>query len=300
MTNNPRFLHPKEAAHLLGFPSTVIFPRDVRASLSFLGLSASPLQMPWICSTLRSNVSMALRQTPIPSPEEWSLRYCHEVILHSQPLFDTHAASCPQLLRIRDGDGSEVLLVSPFATTASQLLKAHRIALEWNETFGLFCEGQPVPINAVLTSDTYELSRGTGLLLRPPPPERFVISLTHAQAHHIVFVQGGQILFEALADIGAYFVKFLVDDTGKVYGADFGTHRGLDDRQNLVYPAESHPLPAKPQLLSGSSMCCSSATSEIFGSMPPCFASALPVAIGLYWPEAFWIHTSLGLPVWSP
>lgn len=80
-----------------------------------------------------------------------------------------------------------------------------------NETLGLLCEGQKVPINAVLTSDTCELSRGTGSLSRPPPPERFALSLTHAQTHHIVFVRGGQFLFEVLANIGAYFVTFWVD-----------------------------------------------------------------------------------------
>ena len=67
--NNPRFLHPSEAALLLEIPPTTVVPHPARASLAFLGL-ASPLQLVQVYGHLKSNAGAAAGQL-FPSPEEW-------------------------------------------------------------------------------------------------------------------------------------------------------------------------------------------------------------------------------------
>ena len=67
--NNPRFLHPGEAALLLEIPPTTVVPHPARASLAFLGL-ASPLQLVRVYGHLKSNAGAAAGQL-FPSPEEW-------------------------------------------------------------------------------------------------------------------------------------------------------------------------------------------------------------------------------------
>ena len=67
--NNPRFLHPSEAALLLEIPPTTVVPHPARASLAFLGL-ASPLQLVRVYGHLKSNAGAAAGQL-FPSSEEW-------------------------------------------------------------------------------------------------------------------------------------------------------------------------------------------------------------------------------------
>ena len=97
--NNPRYLHPKEAALLLGIPPTMVFPHPVRASLALLGLAASPLQLVWIYGHLKCNAAAAHGQM-FPSPEEWLRHYCVELLRRSRQLFHQHQPDPKQHLQI--------------------------------------------------------------------------------------------------------------------------------------------------------------------------------------------------------
>eukprot|EP00435_Cladocopium_sp_Y103_P055969 s825_g18.t1 len=237
--NNPRFLHPREAAHLLGFPATVVFPHTPRESLCLLGLSASPLQMLWVYSTLKCNASHALRQDPSPAPEFWLHHYCQELIGHSAHHFACDNPPLVRHFRLVEDDGTELVIASPLSTTAAQLLQAHRIVLGWNQAVGLSRDGHSLALDQPLDSGSYGLHVLPGPSTRSHPPSRLVIPLHHQHEHHLVILCGGQFLFEALADLGIHSVNFLVDDNGKLYGADYRVWRSL--RLTTLDPASWPP-----------------------------------------------------------
>ena len=66
-TQRPRYLHPKEAGHLLGFPAWIQHHSDFS-------------QMIWMFGTLLANAHRALRMPPVLSPEYWIEAYCS--VLH--------------------------------------------------------------------------------------------------------------------------------------------------------------------------------------------------------------------------
>ena len=203
------------------------FPHRPRASLALLGLSASPLQMIWIYGHLKSNVVLAAQMDPIPLPEYWLDRYCHELLRHSQVHFHHLSSGLSQTLRIVQDDGPDLLLATPVAATAAQFLQAQRIILGWNQAIGLTQHGLPVPLDAPLRSGTYELCLQSGHSERPLPHDQYIILIKHQQNYHTLLLQGGQFLFEALSTIGIHHVKFLVDEHGKIYGADYRIWRAL-------------------------------------------------------------------------
>ena len=72
-TGAPRFLHPKEAALLVGVVGSYEFVHEVRTSLAMLGLVASPLQVIWISGHLLRNHRITFQKLPCPS---WRLATC--------------------------------------------------------------------------------------------------------------------------------------------------------------------------------------------------------------------------------
>lgn len=139
---NPRFLHPREVALLLGIPDNVKYPHPVRSSLALLGLVASPLQMVWIYGHLLRNVNEALDLPPQPSPIEMLRAYQHELLRQTAELFKATSVPPQQMLKLTDHHGIELHVLSPTMSTVGQLLQAQRIFLDWNEIGSLSLEGE--------------------------------------------------------------------------------------------------------------------------------------------------------------
>ena len=224
--NNPRYLHPKEAALLLGIPPTMVFPHPVRASLALLGLAASPLQLVWIYGHPKCNAAAAHGQM-FPSPEEWLRHYCVELLRHSCQLFHQHQPDPKQHLQISTTDGPPLLIVSSFASTAAHLLQANRIILGWNEAAALHDEQHRLALHERLDGATYTFVVEPGVASRLPPSSQIMVSLRHQQDHTVHQVPAGHFLFELLAQLNLHHVRFLVDLEGRVYGADYRVWRPL-------------------------------------------------------------------------
>eukprot|EP00438_Fugacium_kawagutii_P000487 Skav216947 [mRNA] locus=scaffold3396:193301:197611:+ [translate_table: standard] len=225
---NPRYLHPREAALLLGLPDSIdhaVAPRD---ALALLGLVASPLQMIWVYGHLRYNEARA-RGLASPHPTEWLRSYQHELLRQTAQVFGTPSDAPPQILILRDAQGDELLVASPCAVTVAQLLRAQRITLEWNEAGGVSLQGQALALDQVMDQFTgpYHLTSNIGLQERPKPLGIFILGIVHEGHLHVVSVDCGQFLFQALRELGLHDVNFLVDAEGKVYGADFRVWRTL-------------------------------------------------------------------------
>ena len=229
--HNPRFLHPREMALLLGIPNSVNLNHPPRASLALMGLVASPLQMVWLYAHLRNNVAQALDQDVLPSPLEWLRAYQHELLRQTWTLFK-RSSSIPQLLHLKDIDGSELVIASPTASSVAQLLHAQRICLGWNESGGITQDGQPLALHSLLNSMSgpYQLSIQSGPSDRPSPPANFTVGIRHEQNFTLVIVPAGQFLFQILRQHNIQDVNFLVDQQGKVYGADYRIWKPLNLR----------------------------------------------------------------------
>eukprot|EP00435_Cladocopium_sp_Y103_P017800 s1742_g4.t1 len=191
---------------------------------------------------LQCNARQALQQDPLPAPEEWIHQYCLDLMRQSQCHFDNDHVGAMHHFRLIDEAGQELIIVSPLTCTASQLLSAHRIVLGWNQSVGLSQNDHSVPLGLPLGSDPYTLHIHSGNPDRPPPPGQFAVSLTHQGTHHLIILIGGQFLFEALAQIEAFSVRFLVDWDGVVYGADYRVWRPL----RLVTLDPAHWPPTMP------------------------------------------------------
>ena len=219
-TQRPRYLHPKEAGHLLGFPAWIQHHSDPRAALSLLGLSASPLQMIWLYGTLLANAHRALRLPPVPSPEHWLDAYC-TMLVQQVPTWIPQAPSTVFTLDLVD---SAHPLQIPCLAPASvlQLLQAHRIHLGWNEAASLVTLDQRLGLEDLLTPclGPVVLETHPGSEHRPDPLPNILVSITHEGAHRTDFLQRGQFIFELLRQHDIHSVIYLVDDDGKLYGAD--------------------------------------------------------------------------------
>ena len=220
---NPRFLHPREVALLLGIPDNVKYPHPVRSSLALLGLVASPLQMVWIYGHLLRNVNEALDLPPQPSPIEMLRAYQHELLRQTAELFKATSVPPQQMLKLTDHHGIELHVLSPTMSTVGQLLQAQRIFLDWNEIGSLSLEGETLAWDHMLDTFTgpYLLEQIPGPFNRPRPNGLIMLGLSHEGQFQALTIPAGNFLFQALRELNIEEVNFLVDDKGKVYGADF-------------------------------------------------------------------------------
>eukprot|EP00435_Cladocopium_sp_Y103_P037958 s173_g10.t1 len=239
---NPRFLHPREIALLLGIPDSVNYPHPVRSSLALLGLVASPLQMLWIYGHLRHNFQRAKLLPPLPSPAEWLHAYKQELLKQTATLFQATSIPPQQALKLIDSQGEVLHVLSPTMRTVGQLLRAHRIILGWNESGSLNLDGRSLSLAQVLDSFTgpYLLETAPGPHNRPRPSGPIMIGLTHEGHFQALTLPAGGFIFQALRDLDIHDVNFLVDEKGKIYGADFRVWRAL--RLTTLHPSAWPPL----------------------------------------------------------
>ena len=228
--HNPRFLHPRELGLLLGMPDTVDYrhspPRDC---LSLLGLIASPLQMVWVYAHLKINAIQATGQFSIPNPQSWLVAYQNELLRQTENLFQ-RVDALPQMIQLVDQNGDTLVVCSPTAITAAQLLQAERINLGWNEAGGIARDGVMIPLRQLMDSYSgpYLLSSSAGPWDRFQPTGLIMIAITHEGQLQACFLEAGHFLFEALRELELNFVNFLTDEGGVVYGADYRVWRSLN------------------------------------------------------------------------
>ena len=215
---NPRFLHPRECGLLLGLPGSEKYTQSPRACLALLGLVASPIQMVWIYAHLLNNFAKAHDHSALPSPLSW-VAVLSEGASEADPTSLWLQQGIRQCLLLRDSDGSELCITSPMAITAGQLLSAQRISLGWNEAGSIGMDGQTSPLNTLFDSmgGPYLLTSHEGPSERPVPHQTYMIAIKHHQVFHVVPLNGGQFLFEALRRLDINLVNHLVNVEGKVY-----------------------------------------------------------------------------------
>ena len=186
----PRFLHPEEAALLLGLPSTINHHEDVRAALSLLGLAASPIQMVWVYSHLKENVQRALQLTPLPAPDYWLEQYCMGLLRQVQP---------PGLLHTQDAAGGELSCQRAAGSTTLHLLQAQRLTMHWNESSSVLHQEVRLPLDHLLpAASTVQLELQQGPTTRPQPHQAVIILVHHQDQAHVLLATAGQFLFELL------------------------------------------------------------------------------------------------------
>ena len=244
VTGAPRFLHPQEVGILLGVPCSVNFGDSPRDCLSLLGLISSPIQMIWVYGHLRFNDAKA-SGWHLPNPSEWLDNYRNELLRQSHPIFGTPSDGLQSHITLMDFDGNPLHVVSAHALTISQLLKAERINLSWNEAGGVTLLGNRLPLATLMDRATapYTLEISPGHLERPLPVGLVMIAIVHQADYHVAMLQPGQFLFEALRGQGIE-CNFLVDDSGKIFGADFRVWKSmrLFTLDSAIWPPSANRL----------------------------------------------------------
>ena len=224
---NPRFLHPKEVAALLGVPDSVLLPLGPRESNCLLGLIASPIQMVWIYGTLVENYQMATGSEEVLTALATLENYKRELLrqLHEGfPAFDT-----PPLHFQLWSNGSCLEILCSRASTAGSLLSAERIQLEWGH-HGQISEGGCLPISddsLLQAPGPYLLESHGKQQARERPTGLLAIGIAHEHELIIECVEPGSFLFQVLRKHNLQHTLFLRDDLGRVYGADFRLWRSL-------------------------------------------------------------------------
>ena len=242
---SPRFLHHREAALLLGLPNNTKFVHDPRGNLALLGLIASPLQMIWVYGHLLKSVQIATDQPSIPAPDQWLHAYQQELIRQSQHLFQQDQPGLLPHVTLTDPHGVELVIASATSHTISQLLQAQRIVLDWNEAGGVTLDGLRLPLHRLIdcTLGPYALTSDPGLLERDRPSGLVMIGLQHAGHFEAHLIEAGSFIFELLRKLRIHNVNFLVDDQGKIYGADFRLWKTvkLTTLDHQLWPPRSPP-----------------------------------------------------------
>lgn len=227
VTGGPRFLHHREAALLLGVPDRVQYgDLPARACLALLGLIASPMQMIWLYSHLKQSAASTFGTDSFPQPMQWLRAYKNELLQQSAHLFQHDEPGILSHVTLTDAEGHRLVIASATSFTVGQLLHAERITLDWNEAGGITLEGNHLPMDTYMDSNTgpFALTADRGPVQRIRPDGLVAIALIHQGNYMTEFLTPGQFLFEALrkADI---HVNFLVDAGGMIYGADFRVWR---------------------------------------------------------------------------
>ena len=239
---NPRFLHHRELALLLGVPDAVSYAGSPRSNLALLGLISSPLQMVWVYGTLRYNVSLVMEDAPLPHPLHWLEAYCNELLRQSALRFRP-TESLPIQISIDDADGNPLHLCSAHSFTVGQLLNAERINLQWNFAGGVTQSGIFLPMDQLMDQITgpSTLNCEEGQVPRLMPTGQIMIAIIHHTDYFVAMLCPGQFLFEALRELDLH-CNFLIDNQGKIYGADFRTWRSLRLFTLPNWPPRNSPL----------------------------------------------------------
>ena len=226
--SNPRFLHPKEAALLLGLPS-MHFVHTPRQDLALLGLVASPMQMIWVYGHLLQSVHLTFGMDSLPAPAEWLHGYQHELLRQSADLFQGGLPGIRSHITLTDAEGHNLTIASATQCTAAQLLSAQRIVLDWNEAGGITQDGLHLPLHRLMdrSSAPYVITSESGSSDRTRPTGMLMIALVHEGLFEVCFIEAGRFLFEMLRANNIHEVNFLVDEDGRIYGADFRVWKSM-------------------------------------------------------------------------
>ena len=227
--SNPRFLHPKEAALLLGIPGTMQFIHAPRHDLALLGLVASPLQMVWVYGHLLQSVQLTFGIGGLPAPAEWLHGFQQELLRQTADLFQGGLPGLRPHINLVDAEGNNFVIASATQCTAAQLLNAQRIVLDWNEAGGITQDGLHLPLHRLLdrSSAPYLITSERGNSERSRPTGLLMIALVHAGQFEVFFLEAGGFLFEILRANNIHDVNFLVDEDGRIYGADFRVWKSM-------------------------------------------------------------------------
>ena len=225
---NPRFLHPRELAALLGVPDSVQLILEPRESNCLLGLIASPIQMVWVYASLVENFQLATGSEEVLRATEVLDNYKKEILrqIHDDgfPAMDS-----PPLHFQLWSNGACLEILCSRASTAGSLLSAERIQLEWGQhsqvTIG---DTLPIATEAVLQQNgSYLLESHGKHQVRECPTGVLVVGIAHEGSLIIECVEPGSFLFSILRKHQLQHTLFLRDDLGRVYGADFRLWRSL-------------------------------------------------------------------------
>ena len=229
VTGMPRFLHPREAALLLGVPDCEHYGLPPRTNLALLGLIASPMQTVWVLSNLLRNHAIKFDASSFPAPVEWLKAYQHDLLKQAQHRFQVDPAGPLPCITLTDAEGHRLVIASATSCSVAQLLAAERINLGWNQAGGITYDGLRLPLQRLLDFETgpYALTVDPGSQERYRPTGQIMIALVHAGQLHVALLQPGQFLFEALQDVGLSHIQYMVDTEGKLFGADFRIWRSL-------------------------------------------------------------------------
>ena len=220
-TGAPRFLHPKEAALLLGVLGSYEFVHEVRTSLAMLGLVASPLQVIWIYGHLLRNHRITFQKLPCPRVEDWLRAYMGELMTQASLGFSP--VPTPWTLDFSLLGSSMSLSINQPRVSVAQLLQAERISLNWNESISLFHQEERLGLDAFLTAATetsIQLRLQAGQDDRKQPTQAIVIAIQHQDHHQVHLVPPGSFLFEILAEIGLPLVRKVLDVYDKILPVD--------------------------------------------------------------------------------
>ena len=224
---NPRFLHHREAAALLGVPESVTYTHDSRANLSLLGLIASPIQAVWIYGTLAHNFATATHQNPPVHPIEAVQAYKQEICRQLDKTFPFSNAQ-PRYITLTNAEGTPLHIISPMSNTIGHLLHAERINLSWGSGIKLRDQhGRDPHTRLDLRWGPYSIDKYDKHHPKEAPHGVLLIQIEHKGATCFHCADPGQFIFEVLQTLDIQHIQFLSDDTGRVYGADFRLWRSI-------------------------------------------------------------------------
>ena len=221
-TRQPRFLHPTEHAILLSVPPTMDFGTAPRAANCLLGLVAAPLQCLWAFSHLVMGAAKEISTLAYIQPSRIIQDYKTVIMLQTKEVIYGEV-DIPRPLTIQMEDGQELHLLSPMHATVANLIHAERITLTWGDTARISegCLLLPAEFNLSQMADTQ-----ISLQHRPKrqktdiPIGTLVVGIVHEEQYLMAFAEAGDFLFTALRSLGLSEVNWVIDEDGKVSGAD--------------------------------------------------------------------------------
>ena len=250
-SGKPRYLHPTEVATLLAVPLSMDFTEVPRASLALLGLAASPLQSLWVFAHLVRAASVAIPGLRPLDPISVLDKFKSEILRQVRQDFPFASPPKLQSLSIFHRDGPAIQLMSPAASTVSQLLQAESISLDWGQSAKLFRGNESFPLaGPILLSeeDSLYVERSSKRQCLDRPTGLLMVALNLGSEAFVSFLKPGAFLFQVLWEHSLSTDVLMTDRSGRIYGPDFKiwSSQTFDILDALRFPTIVRPLLVRP------------------------------------------------------
>ena len=218
--SNMRFFHPKELALLLTVPWSMDWDPQPRSALCLQGQAAAPMQALWMFSHMIQAASKTFTDIHPVEPRAVVECYKQELLRQIHSNFPFVVADPCSQISICYAEEPVTTLSTMSSTSLRRIVEAETSLLGWG-TRVTSVGTPPLPWDAALLTNNLDLAHAAKKQKKTQSFEMLMVSTVAGGDCLTSLLPIGAFLFQALREHGLHDVFHLVDEEGRLYGADY-------------------------------------------------------------------------------